>query len=187
MTRNLHADVVTEIDGDAVAPILFFEANFDSGALRFWTGLGEFPGGWDGKTWLGAGDVIKVSDIEETAEMRAAGAVFSVSGIPSALLSIALAEPYQGRSAKCWLAFLTDAGTLIGDPYLLFDGRMDVMEIEEGGQTATIKISAESKLIALQRAKNRFCTDQDQRADYPDDTFFSGVAELQDLEIVLEG
>jgi len=55
------------------------------------------------------------------------------------------------------------------------------------GQTATIKISAESKLIALQRAKNRFCTDQDQRADYPDDTFFSGVAELQDLEIVLEG
>lgn len=185
MTRDLHADVVPEIEGVAVTPILLFEGSFDSGALRFWTGYGDFS--WNGFTWNGAGDVIKVSDLEETAEMRATGAVVSVSGIPSALLSIALAEPYQGRAAKIWIAFLDSGNVLIGDPYLLHDGRMDVMEIEEGGATSTIKISTESRLIALQRPKNRFYTAEDQKADYPDDTFFDGVAELQDLEIVLEG
>ena len=35
----------------------------------------------------------------------------------------------------------------------MFDGRMDVMTIEDAGDTASISLSAESRLIDLESAK----------------------------------
>jgi hypothetical protein len=71
----------------------------------------------------------------------------------------------------------------VADPYLVFDGRMDVMTIEDAGETANISLSAESRLIDLERARVRRYTNNDQQNQFAGDTSLRFVADLQDKEI----
>lgn len=83
-----------------------------------------------------------------------------------------------------FLGVLNDSGAVVSDPYLLFSGRMDLMNIDDGGETCIISISAESRLIDLDRTRERRYTSEDQKIDFPNDKGLEFVADLQDKEIV---
>lgn len=72
----------------------------------------------------------------------------------------------------------------IHDPFIVFDGFMDKMSIQDTGKTATVGVSCESALIALQRPKERRYTAEDQKIYFPADDGFQFVPEIQDLVIV---
>lgn len=182
MTRTVTAAVVTEVQKAKTRPILFVELDFTSGFTRMWTGIGDFT--WDGKTWNGVGDLLGISPVEETDELRSAGLTVQLSGIPSALLATALGEDYQGRSAKVWLGFLDAAYVLIVDPVLLWAGRMDIMEIDEGAETSVISMRMESNFSALKRPKLRRLTREDLQIDFPGDKGLDFIAGLQDKQVI---
>lgn len=183
MPRGLTASLETATLAPVVVPIMLVEALFDSGAVRLWTGIGDLS--WNGQTWTGAGSLLGVADVQETAEIRATGVDVALSGVPSTLVSLALAEPYQGRLCNIYLGAL-DVGTLavLADPYLIFAGRMDVMTLEEGAETATIALSVESRLIDLEVARERRYEHQDQIVDAPTDKFFEFTTGLVDARIL---
>ena len=126
--------------------------------------------------------MLSISPIEETVEIAARGVNLALNGINSSLVSVALTESYQGRSAKVYLGVIS-SGAVVSDPYLVFDGRMDVMTIEDAGDTANISLSAESRLIDLERARVRRYTNNDQQNQFAGDTSLRFVADLQDKEI----
>lgn len=185
MARDITAGFQGAVVGAVLHPILLIEAYFDSGTMRLWNGIGDLSYG--GETYYGAGSLIAVSQITETRNIEARGATLSLSGIPTTFLSLALSEDYQDRKVVQRLALLDDTGAIIADPYTIFSGKMDVMQITDGGDTATIVVSAENDLIALKRPNERRRTPEDQKLKYTGDTFFDGVAKLQDAEIVWGG
>ena len=60
---------------------------------------------------------------------------------------------------------------------------MDVMTIDDNGETANISLTAESRLIDLERARERRYTSDDQKVRHPNDTGLDFVASLQEKEI----
>lgn len=72
---------------------------------------------------------------------------------------------------------------VLADPVGPFKYRMDVGGLTRGANP-TITITAESPMADYDRPRVRRWTDEDQRAVYPDDTFFSRVPSLQELEIL---
>lgn len=181
MARTLTIDMIAEIASGRVSPILLVEMNFVSGFVRVWSGIGDLS--WGGYTWGGLGNLGGISPLEETTDFRANGVQLQLSGIPSAYLAIALGEQYQGRSAKIYLGMLDSAGLLIGDPVYLFNGKMDTMRIDEGGETSTISVQVESSAISLKVAKEWRYTHEDQQIEYPGDRGFEYVVGLQDKDI----
>lgn len=175
--RALTAGLKTATEASSISLILLAAFNFSSGYVRVWTGYGDLT--WDGNTYSGVGDLGNIGNIEETAEIAAKGTNFSLSGIPSSLIALALADAYQGRSAQLWIGALDTSGAIIVDPYQIFSGRMDVIEIQDGGDTSSISLSAESRLIDLNRSRERRYTDEDQRIDYPTDEGLKFIAALQ--------
>lgn len=174
--------MVTEVTNSSLAPIMLVKAEFDSGDIRFWTGYVNLT--FDGEIYTGAGDLLNISTIEETEEIEANNVTVGLTGIKSSLISIALGEDYQDRQITVWFGALDQStGALIADPQPLFSGRMDVMQIEESGETASIAVRCESNLITLKRSKERRYTDQDQKVDFPSDTFFDQVDSLQDTQV----
>jgi hypothetical protein len=181
MSRSLTAPMEAATLAPVICPILLVEALFDSGTVRMWSGFGDLS--WGG-TWIGAGNLLGIGDVTEASELRATGLDVSLSGIPSEMLALALSEPYQDREARVYLGvFDTNTGALLADPYLVFGGRMDVMQIEDGGQSAKISISVESKLIDLERGRERRWEDADQTAFFPGDRFFKFVQSVQDVTL----
>lgn len=161
---------------------LFAELEFDPATLRLWTGIG--PIAWNGQTWQGVGVMGRIGGVNETMEIRAAGATMELSGLNSDLLAAGLNEHYQNRPARVWLAFLDAGGQVIADPVLIFANRMDVMEVDDQGDTSTIRLTTINNLIDLRRARAWRYTDQDQQQLFPGDTSLRFVARLQNKEIV---
>jgi hypothetical protein len=60
---------------------------------------------------------------------------------------------------------------------------MDTMQITDAGETSQVRIACESRLIDLQRARERRFTDEDQQELYPGDLGLEYVAGLQEREI----
>ena len=180
MSRDLTTAVQNQLAASELEPFFAIKLAFDSGDVRIWTGYTDITVA--SETYIGGGQLLSISPIEETVEIAAKGVQFGLNGIDSSLVSVALTENYQGRSAKVYLGVLS-SGAVVSDPYLLFDGRMDVMSIEDSGETATITLSAESRLIDLERSRVRRYTNSDQQNQFPGDTCLRFVADLQDKEI----
>lgn len=182
MSRDATAGFLTELDGVLVRPVIFYEGEFASGFLRLWSEPGEIV--WNGHTWVGAGNLMGISEVVETSKVTSQGLTASLSGIPSALISLVHTQARQGKPGLVYLGFLDDAGAVIASPYLAFSGRLDVPSIEDSGDTCTISINYESRLVDLQRARVWRYDDQSQRSIYPDDAGFSYVASLQNQELL---
>lgn len=180
MSRNLTSAMASAILGD-VAPILLFEGEFASGAVRFWTGSGQIE--WNGQTWTGAGQLIGISDIEENTEVVATGITVSLAGVDPALVSAVIGEARQNAPGRIWVGLLDASGAIIGDPYLAFRGRLDVPAITDAVDTCTITISYENILGDLLRPREVRYTSEAQRAIYPDDPGFDFVTSIQDTEL----
>ena len=182
MARDLTASMESAVIADVVRPILIAEIQTASGYVRVWNGVGDLS--WNSQTWQGVGTFGGVSPVQETTELQATGVNFQLSGIPSALISTALADIRWGRSATLWIgAFNTSTGALIADPYQIFSGLTDVPAIEEGADTATISISAESRLIDLDRPRVRRYTHEDQQLVDATDLGFEYVPYFQAAEV----
>jgi len=203
MSRDLSTVTIENIESDVVYPFFAVELLFDgANTLRMWTGQGTLVL-QDGTQWVGAGSILDISAIEETAEMAVKGATIAISGLSSEALSLALSEPYQGRVCNIYFGtFSTGAILQEGGSYILlqdgskiniqdgsagfnqmFSGYMDQMNIVDAGDTATIELMVENRLIDLERVRVARFTSGYQKSIYPNDKGLDFVEDLQDKNI----
>lgn len=178
MPRDLTANFISELTADSNRPFLLFEGVFASSTLRLWTGWGNLS--WDSKTWLGNGWFQSIGGIRESTEISAIGSDIVLAGVPSTLISIMLQDAQQNKEGKTYLGFLDANGAVISDPYLLYQGKLDVPTIEEDADTSSIILSYEGDLIDLDRPKEYRYTHESQQIFFPGDTGFRYVTSLQD-------
>jgi hypothetical protein len=182
MSRNLPAAFSAALSDPNVAPILFFEGQFATGFVRFWTGTGTVE--WSGREWTGGGNLLGISPMDEVSGVIASGAVVSLSGVPTSLVQVAIDEARQGMPGRAWFGLMNPDGSIIADPAQMFAGRMDVPNIEANGETVTITIAYENRLIDMDRPREFRYTDQSQKLNFPADRGFEFVTALQEAEIV---
>jgi len=170
MSRDLSTNTIDNISQDVVYPFFATELKFDGdNTLRLWTGQGTLVLE-DGTSWVGTGNLLNISAIEETSELAVKGATLTLSGVPSEVLSLALSEPYQGRVCNIYFGTFSQGSILQeSSSYILlqdgsrinlettdkgfneiFSGYMDQMNIEESGETSTIQLLVENKLVDLE-------------------------------------
>ena len=203
MSRDLSNDTIISINENVVYPFFATELRFDGdNVLRMWTGQGTLVLE-DGTQWVGLGNLLNISTIEETSELAVKGATLTLSGVPSEVLSLALSEPYQGRVCNIYFGTfiqgsilqesasyillqdgskinLEDQSTNFSE---LFSGYMDQMNIEETSDTSTIELLVENKLVDLERARVARFTSGYQKSIYAGDLGLDFVEDLQDKQI----
>lgn len=179
--RALTTGLETETLAAKINVLLLGFFDFASGAVRVWNGYGQLS--WGGNTYEGLGEFVSVSAIEEAVDLAARGVTFQLTGVPSSLIALVLADAYQGREASLWMGAMSDAGAVVVDPFKIFSGRMDVMEIMDTGDTSIITLNAENRLIDLRRIRESRYTDAEQQRLYPGDRGCEYVAGLQDKQL----
>lgn len=128
----------------------FVNASDVADPLRIWSGYGSID--IDNNTYTGVGDLLKVSAMSE-GHLQAAGAMVSLSGVPTAMLNKALAYPYHGRDAVIYMGFTTDSGTLI-NTVELYRGQVDQMVIAEEPDSAVIQVTIENIFLEFDKTSN---------------------------------
>ena len=203
MSRSLDPTTLENINKDVVRPFNAVELKFDGdNVIRLWTGVGTLTLD-DGTNWIGAGTLLSISDVEETAEIAVKGATVSLSGIPSEVISLALSEPYQGRVCNIYFGTFIQGSILQESAsYILlqdgsrinlenqstnfselFSGYMDQMNIDESAETSTISVTVENRLVDLERARVARYTSGYQKSIYAGDLGLDFIEDLQDQQI----
>lgn len=177
MSRSISAELLTALTQGAIEPYYAVELLFDAGAVRLWTGYGDKV--IDGETYIGSGALLQISGLEEVADLSAKGASITLSGISSSIMSLALQEPYQGRTGRILFGARDVSGFIE-----VFSGLIDEMPINDDATSVTIGLTIESKHITLQRNNVRRYTSANHKLRHPTDTFFDWVTQLADMEIV---
>ncbi|MFQ5535577.1 MAG: hypothetical protein ACE5EM_12240 [Sphingomonadales bacterium] len=184
--RSMTAAASAETEASSIIPVLFCELMFETPA-RVWSGLGPIMAAMPGEavqTWDGVGDLGSIDAVAETADRRENGMQLTLSGIDPDLLTSALEENYQGRSAKLWIAFLDASHQVIGEPVSVFGGIMDVMSAADGDETGALSVQCESRDVQTRRSSTSLLTDQEQQRLHPGDKGLEFVMELQSKEIL---
>ena len=182
MSRSLTSGMESAVTADLVRPILLVQCAFDSGNLNLWNGIGDLT--VNSVDYVGTGTLLQIGDIQETTQLSANGITVSLSGILPSLVQKARDENYQGRELKVLLGAMDATNSVISNPTVIFSGFMDTMTINEGGETSSIQVTVENRLIEFERSRARRYTAEDQKIDYPNDKGLEFVAEMAEKEIV---
>ena len=179
-SRDLNSDISNRLSNDNQNIAYAVDLEFDSGELNLWTGVGDFTSG--SKTYTGAGELLTISNIEETNELASTNLTISISGLNSDIVSYATTEDYQNRPITLKLFFFHAGTTEEINSMILFKGRMDTLTVNDG-DTFSVTITAENKLIDLTRPKNLYFTPETQEFLHSGDKGLEFVPKIQEQRI----
>ena len=105
MARDITTAFKNSIEGSLVKPIVGIELEFSDGTLRFWNGYGNLTmtAGGSSKVFTGAGDMLGVSEIEESSTLSMSGVTLTLAGIKTSIISTALGANYTNRKGAIYL------------------------------------------------------------------------------------
>jgi hypothetical protein len=162
-------------------PYLLVELDYETGPVL--VASTPFDITFSGRTFLGVGRLGSISAVQEGPEMKSYGVSLQMAGIPVEYFSEMIAERFQDRACRVWVGFLDTSHRVTGTPTQIFGGRMDVLTLDRG-ETITVSLTAESRLVDWERARVRRYTDQDQLRAYPGDKGLEFVQATTDMELV---
>lgn len=180
MPRSMTAGMSSEIGGTLLRPAFFVQIQFGSETVYLWTGTQNIA--WNGQTWLGVGALGSISTVEEGSNVEAKGVTLTLSGFDATLLTDVLVDFRLGLPVVVYLGLFDATGALIPDPITSWAGRTDQPTVEVTGETASISINCESRLLSMNVAADRRYTNDDQQIESPGDEgfkFVAGIAEMQ--------
>ena len=179
MSRNLTTALATALATSSVRPAIFVSLEFASGAVYFWSGKGDNT--YDSNTYTGLGDLTGLDMPEETSNGSTNGMSLSLSGIPSVNVALAL-EEYQNRPATVLFAALDSSDAIIADPYQIFSGLIDVISIEDDGDSSSITVNLEGYAYGVGPSMDRY-TNEAQKRVYATDTSLRFIKSLSEKQV----
>lgn len=122
-----------------------------------------------GADYLGLGNLGSVEAVDDSpGEYK--NLVFSLNGVASDLLSVALNESIRGRAVYVRLATVNQTTGVVLDAPLIWSGALDQMPIQMGKDMGAINVTAEHRGVTFGRPKPLNYTEADQHRLYPGDT-----------------
>ena len=142
---------------------------------------------WNGHQYL-ASQFLQFSDIQETRELLINRCTVALSGVDQSIISLLLLDTYLGRGVRIRKAVLNEDLSVVVDPCLIMDGRIDkpIISTDPESGTCVASIDVISRWSPLQRPSGRHTNDAEQQAIFPGDLGFDQVVH-EDAVIIWGG
>lgn len=162
---------------------LFFavKAEFDTDDILVWTGNDDLV--INSETYTGAGSLLSISNVEDTLDLKPTGISIALSGMDADVLNMALTENYQNRDISVFMGFLMGGSNEVAGVLKVFAGRMMSLDVTDDIDGAVVGVTAENRLIDLERPSNLRYTAESQKFIDSGDTSLNRVQQLQDKQI----
>jgi hypothetical protein len=129
MARTLTTEQNTLFGARGVTKCELIKLNFDTPVYLTTAGRNVT---YDGKTWLGDGTLLGISDLEESLEIQSTAMQLELSGVNASLVALALLGLGKGKRVQVWVAVMNSAGAIQGAPTLEADLQIDTMPVIDG-------------------------------------------------------
>lgn len=183
MPRNISASVLTQLASSSVTLGYLVDVGFTGITLYYTTR--NFDVTWDSNEYLGSGLIFPIDSFSESSELMPTGITLTLAGTET-LISAILQSVDPKVESIVRLAFFDASNAIIGDPYELFRGYVDVPTINDQGDERTVSIVLENDLVRLHHIPAVRYSTNEQRLRFPGtvDLGFEHLPAVSDSPIV---
>lgn len=176
MTRPLPIDIRLATDDYLSRPIFLLELELVDEIIYLTDWAVDLT--WSGHTYLANGWFVDLKEVAETTDNREQQIEIILTGAPEEINAITFLNVKQNKHGRVRLGILDTSYNLIGDPYLIYEGRFDYPEIEDSDEQTRITLHYSSRFADLDKPKNIRYTNESQQQMFPGDRGFEYVASL---------
>tara|TARA_E500000178_G_C16926361_1_gene709596 strand:+ start:367 stop:930 length:564 start_codon:yes stop_codon:yes gene_type:complete len=172
MARDLNAQIETAVEGDVIRTAYLLTIYFDDVTIRWTNYFRDVV--IDSNSYLAYGRLLEFDGLEETSDLTISSISVALSGVKTTETSMVLSKYYLDRRLTIERVFFDSNDSIIHEPVVVFDGRMNRPQIEENHEEGSIVISVEasSHFVDFERRVGRHTSDLEQQAIFAGDRGF---------------
>lgn len=183
MSRELTSTMLALLDDANVQKVAMVHMAIDD-PVYVHSGLGKITYG--GNTYVGIGVLGSVSDHEESEALSAQPITFTLSGLDHLQVRTALNAAAFGDQITLYEAFIDDAGTIIGEPLVIWSGSVDSTSISVGPESS-VSIVGQHDIADIDKMSGARWTDEDQQGRFSGDLCFQFIHNMPTLILMWAG
>lgn len=187
--RPISPELQAEIEKDVVRPFFAVGIEFPD-PVFIWTGIGDVS--FAGEEWIGIGGVDgdgnaacigSLDTIGEGTDGSATGIKVTIVGISPEHREHLEAQALRGSQFRVYFGALNETRQIVQAYKLLTRARLDSYQIVDG-DTLSVIVTGESRMIDQRRPAIKRYTDAYQQRKYPGDRFFEYMPQLPSIPIL---
>lgn len=176
MSRSINSTTKTALstDGFRLATLLRIDFSTivyltDYGNDLTVTGLGTFSS---------SAHLLEISSVTESGALKVNTLNLQMSGVEQSYISIFLQQDYMDRQVRIWRAVIDSNDSVVGAPFLYFDGRIVGFDIEDNKNDSVIDIEIASHWRDFEKIVNRKTNHNSQQVHFPGDMGFEFASKI---------
>lgn len=181
--RSVGAANQSAIEGRHIEPVILVKVEADEPAYVH-SGVGVIT--YNGDEYIGVGQLGQVTSPKEDELVNPLSITLTLNGINPVFVAYSLTATGYGDAVTIYEGYRQDDGTLVADPYVVYSGWVDQVAVEAGPE-CKVSLTLQHDIAMLDEIRGDRCTDEDQQAKYPGDTFFSKIADIPTLRLLWGG
>jgi len=169
VSRAIHADTIAELNKDSFITSHLVSIGFETPVF-----LTECPVDivYGGDNYESSSALKGISSVTETSEVQVGSVSVTLSGVNQSYISILLSQPYIDRQLKISRVILDDDFSIIGEPILIYDGRVQSFAINDTEDTTSIVVTASSHWGDFEKKSGRRTNHNSQQIHFYGDLGF---------------
>tara|TARA_B100000780_G_scaffold209336_1_gene149407 strand:- start:1822 stop:2376 length:555 start_codon:yes stop_codon:yes gene_type:complete len=169
MSRAIDAATIAELAKDSFVTAHLVKIDFSTAIYLTENSYAITLGG---NTYAPSSSLKGISNINESSEVNIASVSITLSGVSQDYISILLSESYIDRKVTIHRALLNATGGIIGNPILVYDGRMQSFSISDSTSTSQIVLTASSHWSDFEKKSGRRTNHNSQQIFFAGDKGF---------------
>ena len=169
MSRAIHASTIAELAKDSFTQAHLVKIDFETPVY-----LTESPIDlvYSGQTYTSSSALKSIPSVTESAKVQVGTANITLSGVSQEYIAILLSQAYIDRQLTINRVVLNDDYSIIGNPILIYDGRVQSFTIKDSVNSSTILINAASHWGDFDKKAGRRTNHNSQQMFFPGDQGF---------------
>jgi len=176
MSRTIDAATKTALAGDNFNLATLIQLDFPT-AIKITDWQRNITIG--ANTFSSSPDLTTTSSISESGELRVNGISIDFGGESQVYVALFLNGNYIDIQGRIWKAVLDSSDTVIGQPILIFDGRITSYAISDNDSSSKVGVELASHWKDFELVKGRLTNTNSQNLYFPNDTGFDYAHETR--------
>lgn len=123
-------------------------------------------------TFTSSGHILRIGDASETSDLRVNSLSLTLSGADREYITLFQDEHYMNARCAIWRSVIDDSNSVVGEPFLFFDGRITSFTINDDESSSEIEVEVASHWKDFEKVINRKTNSNSQQVHFPGDLGF---------------
>jgi len=184
MTRSLTTAVKNELATNDIRPVHLINISFGT-PVNITDCSFSLTSSVSGSsvTYAASDFILAISNHTEETDITKSSVSISLSGADQTFISTVLNENVVNDNVDIFRGFLNDSNGLIADPFLLYRGKIESFEIQEGEKDSTVALSIVSHWADFEKKNGRKTNNTSQQRFFSTDVGMDFASQtVQDIK-----